>query len=231
MKHKLNFVRLPNLPILDQLLLEETLLQYTNDNWFFTNTGSPPAIVLGSTCNPNELISPHFLKNPTWPVIKRFSAGGCVLIEPETWLVTLLCNKKKAPVNPFPEDVHTLMEKILQNAVDHQKFKLKENDYTIDDKKCGGNAQYFGKENWLHHSSLIAKYTPNSMHCLMQPEKQPKYRKQRSHDAFLCSLQDIVPSFEELIDNIKIALQQWFDVRETHMPKMPIRTLKTKKLL
>lgn len=42
-------------------------------------------------------------------------------------------------------------------------FGLRENDYVFRDQKFGGNAQYFTGQRWLHHTSFLWNYKPESI--------------------------------------------------------------------
>eukprot|EP00210_Caulerpa_lentillifera_P001111 g1072.t1 len=85
-------------------------------------------------------------------------------------------------------------------------FKLKDNDYVFGDHKFGGNAQSITKDRWLHHTSFLWDIDPLLMSTLKQPQKQPEYRKNRSHEDFLCELQSRFKSKEMFIDSIQQAL-------------------------
>src|SRR5581483_7899335 len=84
----LHFILLKNIPIHQQLQLEEAILRTDDRNWCLINEGSPPAIVMGISGKPEMLINHvHFQKSPV-PVIKRFSGGGTVFIDPSTIFMT-----------------------------------------------------------------------------------------------------------------------------------------------
>jgi lipoate-protein ligase A len=82
----------------------------------------------------------------------------------------------------------------------------------LKDKKCCGNAQYIKKDRWLHHSSFLWDFNSLNMDYLKIPKIAPKYRKDRKHQDFLCSISSYFPSKENFIQKIKEELSNNFKV-------------------
>lgn len=201
----LNIITLNAWPIFDQLRLEEALLRADQRNWCILNTGAPPAIVMGISGKPSQLINDDFLKRHPIPVIRRFSGGGTVYIDQNTFFVTLIFNSQEIDVPYCPKNIFAWSERLYSASFDHFDFKLRENDYTAGGKKFGGNAQYLSKNRWLHHTSFLWDFDPHSMQYLQMPAKTPGYREGRSHKDFLCPLKHWIPSKEILLEKIKCA--------------------------
>lgn len=202
----LHVLRLPSWPIYQQLQLEEALLRSDNKNWCLLNEGSPPAIVMGISGKEENLVERNKQKEAAIPLIRRFSGGGCVVIDEATLFVTFICNQQAIPVSPFPQPILNWTE-TLYSPLFKVPFTLQENDYTVMDRKCGGNAQYILKNRWLHHTSFLWDYSPQKMELLKIPPKMPSYRKKRDHTDFLCTLKEYFFSkdsfFEELLEILK----------------------------
>lgn len=200
-----HLLALEGVPIFEQLQLEEALLRAGSDNICILNHKSTPAIVMGISGKPEELVdfSIH-QKNPI-PIIRRFSGGGCVLISHETLFLTFICNKEDVDIGTCPQRLLKWTEELLN-------FPVRENDYVFGDKKFGGNAQYFTKNRWLHHTSLLWDYSEADMQVLKMPPKMPDYRKSRPHSDFLCRLKDHFPSKEQFFSHIKASLAAKFHV-------------------
>ena len=184
----MNLLHLKNYPILKQLQLEEALLKADSRNFCIINEGSPPAIVMGISGKVEEIIDSK--KHAQWgiPLIKRFSGGGTVVVDEETLFVSFLCQKELHEFAPYPEPIMRWTEGIYKEAFGLEAFHLRENDYVIGERKCGGNAQYLRKERWLHHTTFLWDYNPALMNLLLHPKKTPKYREGRGHEAFLTCL-------------------------------------------
>ena len=192
-------IRLHNHSIHDQLLMEEHLLRHETDNYILINSGSSPAIVLGISGKAPELVHLDKLP-PSIPLIRRFSGGGTVIVDEETVFVTFICNKSLHAFTPYPEPILRWAASMLQPATPN--LELRENDFVIGDKKCGGNALYIKKYRWLIHTSFLWDYAPHHMQLLKHPPKTPPYRAGRSHDEFLCKLSDFLPNKQAWIENM-----------------------------
>lgn len=215
--HQVRFLALENVPIFEQLQLEEALLRVGQDNYVIINHTSSPAIVMGISGKTCELVEPeHYAKNPV-PIIRRFSGGGCVLVGEDTLFLTFIFNRKDVDIGTCPKMLLEHTEKLLKPAFGTLPFQVRENDYVLDDKKFGGNAQYFTKTRWLHHTSLLWDYSQEAMQVLKMPPKIPDYRNKRSHSDFLCCLNHHFPSKDAFFKGVIAALgQQYHLIYVTH---------------
>lgn len=207
-------IALKNMPILEQLQLEEALLRTEEESFCLINQGSCPAIVMGISGKPEQLIDLVRLKKDPIPLIRRFSGGGTVVVDEDTLFVTFIFSKKDLDITPFPESILGWSIDLYQSAWQIPQFHLIENDYAIGHKKCGGNAQYLKKERWVHHTSFLWDFKEDQMNRLLMPEKRPSYRANRNHTDFLCRLKDYNLELEKLISSLKIELVKRFDIKE-----------------
>lgn len=201
-----------NLPIFEQLQIEEALLRTSIENYCLINEGSSPAIVLGISGKVEELVDQHQAKENRIPLIRRFSGGGTVIVDESTLFITFICQRHDFP--PFPEPILKWTEELYAPLFDHTGFRVRENDYAIGEKKCGGNAQYLKKDRWLHHTSFLWDYAPERMNMLLHPKKTPAYRAGRSHEEFLCKMKEFVPSRERFLQKLKEELGRRYVVEE-----------------
>jgi len=211
-KPSLHLLLLNQFPIYEQLQLEEALLRADDRNWILLNYGSPPAIVMGISGVPEKLIDLQQLVQRPVPVIRRFSGGGTVFIDPNTVFATWICNTAHVDVPCCPQKVHHWTAQFYRQAFPHLKMDLKENDYVIGDYKWGGNAQYLCKGRWLHHTSILWDYDAANMQYLLMPAKKPAYRQERGHDQFLCRLRDHFSDPLHITSHIVANLHERFNV-------------------
>jgi len=205
------------LPIYEQLEIEEALLRTDTTNWCIINEQTPDAIVMGISAKPDEVINKDvFSKNPI-PLIRRFSGGGTVLVEKETLFVTFIFSQEGMSLEMCPKKLLEWTSCVYNPLFSHTRFAIRENDYAIDDKKVGGNAQYFAKKRMLHHTSFLWDYCLDKMQVLKQPPKMPEYRNNRSHDAFLTKLKKYFSSKDAFISDLKKVLHAHFHIQE-HIP-------------
>jgi len=210
---KLNLVRLSAIPILQQLQWEEALLRTNAENWCLLNMGSPPAIVMGISGKAEQLIHFDKLRNMPISLIRRFSGGGTVIVDENTLFVTLICQSKAIAITPFPKSImQWTADNIYRPLFPSHCFALQENDYALNDRKWGGNAQSIVKGRWLHHTSILWDYREEFMDILAMPPKMPGYRQGRSHKEFLCRLREIWNDCELLIENIVKQLQNTYEI-------------------
>ncbi|MES2198919.1 MAG: lipoate--protein ligase family protein [Chlamydiota bacterium] len=207
-----HIIYLKNVPIFEQLLLEEQLLRKKEGNFCLFNVGSSPAAVMGISGKPHELLDSEKIKEKKLPVIKRFSGGGTVLIDENTLFVSFICNKSAFSFPSYPERIMQWSETVYKNSFNLEGFALRENDFVLENLKCGGNAQYITKDRWIQHTSFLWDFCPKNMECLLHPPKTPPYRQGRSHKDFLCTLKNHFSSKESLFQKITDYLQQEFTV-------------------
>lgn len=229
----LHFLQLHGLSIFEQLQIEEALLRVDTRNWCLINWNAPPAIVLGISGKVEEMLYLQPIQQNPIPLIRRFSGGGTVVVNPHTCFVTFICNTSTIPIPPFPEKIMRWTESLYAPLFTPHPFQLIENDYVIGNRKCGGNAQSISKGRWLHHSSFLWDYCPAQMAYLKIPSKAPVYRAGRSHADFLCCLKEYWQAPELFFESLKQLLSQRFHLVENqqeeieHLRNIPHRQATT----
>ncbi|KAF3449071.1 hypothetical protein FNV43_RR09795 [Rhamnella rubrinervis] len=103
----MNLVRLKGLPILRQLHIEEELLRTSSVNWCIVNDGTnEPAIVMGVSGVPRELLEIGPVLRDGIHVIRRFTGGGTIVVDSGTVFVALICKKDAvAGLQPYPRPI------------------------------------------------------------------------------------------------------------------------------
>lgn len=211
----LHLVRLHQCPILQQLQWEEALLRGDYRNFCLINTGSPPAIVMGISGKTEDHINEEVLSTFQIPLLRRFSGGGTVVVNEETIFITLICNSLALPIHSLPRSImQWTATHLFSPLFSNLPFQLQENDYTLGDRKWGGNAQAIIKDRWLHHTSILWDFCPHLMRLLKIPPKIPGYRQKRTHLDFVCGLKNHYPSKEIFLDLFVAQLRQHFIVIE-----------------
>ncbi|XP_030923002.1 uncharacterized protein LOC115949875 [Quercus lobata] len=135
---------------------------------------------------PAELLKIECVLCDQIPVVRRFTGGGTVVVDPSTIFVTFICNKDAvAGLQPYPQPIMSwtgaLYNKVFQGIGD---FHLRENgnctlhntNYVFGDRKFGGNAQSITKNRWIHHTSFLWDYEVRNMAYLKLPARAPEYR-------------------------------------------------------
>ncbi len=168
---------------------------------------------MGISGKMETLLDLEKVKEDKIPVIRRFSGGGTVVVDEDTLFFTFIFSKDDVlHIHAFPEPILRWSGELYSNSFRIPSFHLIENDYAIDQKKCGGNAQYIQKDRWLHHTSFLWDYQEKNMDYLLLPVKRPRYRENRKHSDFLCKLKRFASSKETLIQKLKTELEKHFEL-------------------
>lgn len=210
----MKLLHLKDVSIFDQLQFEECFLRTNEGDLCIINEGSSPAIVMGISGKPKEVINFDKFSQTPLPIIKRYSGGGTVVVDKNTLFISFICNKTLVNFVPYPEPLMRWTEKIYKNAWSMLDFELKENDYVIGQKKIGGNAQYLTKSRFVHHSTFLWDYQSKFMNLLLHPQKTPSYRSGRCHETFVTKLCNYCDNRQLLIEALKQKLIQLFDIKE-----------------
>jgi lipoate-protein ligase A len=225
---KINLLRLCNVPILEQLRIEEGLLRTDTENWLIINEGSPKSIVMGISGNPSTLIDEEKVTQDQIPLIQRFSGGGTVFVDEDTLFTTFIFQKEIHPFPPYPKEILHWVGGFFKEALPLKEFTIRDNDFTLGEKKIGGNAQYIRKDRWLHHTTFLWDFDPRNMEYLLHPPTEPSYREGRLHSDFITKIKPHL-SKQAMLDAILNNLHSRFDIEKKEAPLLfpPHRTTTT----
>lgn len=149
-------------------------------------------------------------------LIRRYSGGGTVVCDASTLFVSLVMNHAHVSAKPYPRDIMTWTADTLYAPLFGRftaaAFALRENDYVFGDAKFGGNAQSISRDRWVHHTSFLWDFDSRMMGYLQQPRKQPEYRLNREHGAFLTRLSSYIPSVSDFEAALKVEFEKHFEV-------------------
>jgi len=181
---------------ISQLLEEEQKCFSLQEDSIIVVQSTKPAIVLGVSNNPKEYLK----ENIEIPIYKRQSGGGAVFVDENTILVSFII--KSLPFH-FPEEILNWAFSFYKKIFNHSFFSLKDRDFVLGNKKCGGNALYIKRNGWLLHTSFLWDFSPEKMEkYLLMPPKIPTYRNNRTHAEFLCALKDYFSCRENVVRNV-----------------------------
>lgn len=208
----MKLLELSAVPIFEQLQIEEALLRLTDWDVCILNYGAPPAIVMGISGDPTELLYLEKVTRDNIPVIRRYSGGGTVVVDENTLFVSFLFQKQSHDFPAFPERIMAWSTEFYQQALGIPSFAFRENDYVIEDRKIGGNAQYIQRTRWIHHTSFLYDFCETRMEYLQMPKKRPTYRGERPHTEFLSKLSPFFPEKELFFERIKNHLGKSYSI-------------------
>lgn len=205
----LHVVRVKGISIQTQLAVEEALLRADGRNWFLWNEGSPPAIVLGISGRIRELIDRASWEASGFPLIRRFSGGGTVVVDEQTLFASWIVNQEDLPAVRLEP---TALLEWVGSLVAPSGIAIRAQDFVLGERKIGGNAQYLRRGRWLHHTSFLWNFQPDRMEILLMPSKRPDYRGDRDHCSFCQPLEELLASPSELLEVILKELATHFEL-------------------
>jgi lipoate-protein ligase A len=237
---RVRWLRLRNVPLLRQLRLEEALFRSPGaGTWVVTNAfGSAGyddegegdtadgdqrhahAIAMGISGKPELLLNEERVREARVPIIRRFTGGGTVVLDRGSLMVSLVSDMSDLPgVAPFPNELMAwtageiyapLLAPHVDGGAHAARFGLREQDYCLGERKCGGNAQAISGGRWVHHTSFLWDFEEETMGLLKLPAKRPAYRGERAHADFLVGLSSVLPDRRGFWTGLGRALESAF---------------------
>ena len=152
-------------------------------------------VVLGVSQKLAEEVREDVCNADAVPVLRRCSAGGCVLQGPGSLNFSLVLSYEDIPEIRTISSSYSFILGSLAEAFQARGFMIKrggKSDLTLDGLKVSGNAQKRRKNAILHHGTLLYDegHKPQLTHDLMrkylrEPADRPDYRGIRTHEEFV----------------------------------------------
>lgn len=146
-------------------------------------------VVLGLGQARREEVRLDACTNDGVPVMRRCSAGGCVIQGPGCLNFSLVLKYDSHPELRSIRGSYTHILGLLAAAFERRGLAVVHegvNDLAIDGKKVSGNAQRRLKIAILHHGTLLYGLDLDLMtKYLREPDKRPSYRAERRHTDFV----------------------------------------------
>lgn len=151
-----------------------------------------PFVVLGVSQPVRDYVRDNLCKQDGIPILRRCSAGGCVLQGPGCLNFALVLSHKLHPdVATIRGSYCYILGKLAATlrargvAACHKGVS----DLAVGGKKISGNAQRRRKRFILHHGTILYGMDAGLMErYLVEPNDRPKYRGDRPHRKFVRSV-------------------------------------------
>ncbi|KAL0488634.1 lipoate-protein ligase A [Acrasis kona] len=134
----LKILKLRRYPILNQLLLEEALMRCDKRpeiGYIVLNEGNNGnCVVMGSGGKAADVLHLNNIKNDAFPVVRRFTGGGTVVVSPKTAFVSFIASHRMLEECSFPVSE----EELHQQHKEHKKseaIEITETDPSVNLKK------------------------------------------------------------------------------------------------
>jgi lipoate-protein ligase A len=151
-----------------------------------------PFVVLGTGQVFHDEVHDDACRSAGLPVLRRCSAGGCVLQGPGSFNYTLIYRMHDHPELRNLHDSYCTILKQVAAALSTDDAPLRVagvSDLACGDRKVSGNAQRRKRNAFLHHGTLLYRPDYATMAtCLKEPKDRPDYRGEKNHEAFVGQL-------------------------------------------
>ncbi|MFO7776234.1 MAG: lipoate--protein ligase family protein [Candidatus Hydrogenedentota bacterium] len=177
---------------LDEALLDSVEHGGARETLRFWESGRP-FVVLGVSQKLAEVADESACRRRGIPILRRCSAGGCVLQAPGCLNYSLVIRYESYPEAQTIHGSYELILPAIARALEerHGIPARREgiSDMAVEGLKVSGNAQKRRKLAMLHHGTLLYDFDVNlATQCLRHPAERPSYRGNRNHRAFVTNL-------------------------------------------
>ncbi len=147
------------------------------------------------------------------PILRRCSGGASIVAGPGCLMYSLLLSLKTRPALRSIDAGHAwVMQRITQavSSVVPEICLQGTCDLTLRDRKFSGNAVRYKRDWLLYHGTLLYQFPLEAVsRYLEMPPRQPVYRDDRKHDAFLVNLDCDSSRLRQAIQSVWQADQPW----------------------
>jgi lipoate-protein ligase A len=150
------------------------------------------AVVLGASRAKGHDVQSEVCRADLVPVLRRTSGGGTVVIGPGALNVSFILREDMQPGLWAVDAAHHYVLERLADSLRRagQPVAIEgSGDLVLRGRKCGGSAQRRLKHWFMVHCSILYEMPIERIaRYLAVPERQPAYRRRRSHEDFLSNL-------------------------------------------
>jgi len=154
--------------------------------------GGPPAVVMGSSERPQQVVDVEACARLGVDVLKRSTGGGSVLQTSDVLNYSLVTPAParldlKAGFRPGIDLICAILEAF---GVAGKREGI--SDIAVEDRKISGNAQARRWKALLVHGTLLVDFDHDLAETVLKhPPREPAYRRERNHRDFLVTLRSL----------------------------------------
>jgi lipoate-protein ligase A len=149
-----------------------------------------PAVVLGAGCKLAEDVDAGRCLADNVPILRRSSGGGTVLLGPGCLCYSLVLSyARHEALTEIASSYWWILQRIIDGLGVPGVEQAGTSDLAIAGRKFSGNAQQRKRQHLLHHGTILYDMDLAAVgRYLRQPVRQPDYRDDRAHAAFIRNL-------------------------------------------
>ncbi len=189
---------------LDEVLLDEAEAGRSDEVLRFW-TSPVHFVVLGLSQALEEHAFREACERDRVPILRRCSAGGCVLQGPGCLNYSLVLHTDRPGCETIHSSYRTILGMMVQalEMVGVHAAPAGTSDLAIGQKKISGSAQRRRKHFFLHHGTLLSDFDFTlCTRYLREPADQPSYRENRPHKSFLTNIPSDMPSLVRSVSEV-----------------------------
>lgn len=175
----------------DEALLNETESGERGEALRFWESPRP-FVVLGVSQQIRREVRIDACRTDGVPILRRCSAGGCVLQGPGCLNFSLILDRTlRSGLDGVRESYCVILGRVCEAlaGLGIQARILGASDLAVGEMKFSGNAQKRKRRALLHHGTLLYGMDGGTMaRYLAEPDDRPAYRADRVHEAFVAPL-------------------------------------------
>ncbi len=154
--------------------------------------GDDPFVVLGRNSQVDREVDRQACHRQGIPILRRTS-GGCAVVAGRGCLMyALVLSYDRRPELRMLDEAHRFVMGTIARALEPLAGEVAHRgtcDLTLGDLKFSGNSVRCRRRALLYHGTLLYDFPlPLVSHCLKTPPREPDYRRQREHAAFVTNL-------------------------------------------
>lgn len=162
-------------------------------------------VVIGRASKHTEEVNREYCRANDIAVVRRCSGGASIVATKGCLMYAVILNCEVRPELRMVDRAHAfVLERIAAAMNADDNFEPVElagtSDLAICDRKVAGNSLRL-KRNWLlYHGTILCDAELSLIsNCLETAPRQPKYRKNRSHDEFVTNSNRSVPALKHCL--------------------------------
>ena len=145
------------------------------------------------------------------PILRRGSGGGTVLQGPGCLNYSLVLSLDARPqLRPIHGSYRSILDRVGVALGPAEIARRGTSDLAVGELKFSGNAQKRKRHTLLHHGTILYSFdTARMSRYLKEPAKQPEYRENRPHGAFVGSLSLKIEEIKKRLAAAWNAVEPW----------------------
>ncbi len=177
---------------LDEALLEEAEASGTPGEVLRLWEPEQPIVVVGRGSQLDQEVNQPACHERGVPILRRASGGAAIVTAPGCLMYAVVLSYALRPALRSLDEAHRFVLETtlggLRPLVPHVS-RQGTSDLTLGPLKFSGNSVRCKREHLLYHGTLLYDFPlPLVSQCLTMPPRQPDYRQNRPHDAFVANL-------------------------------------------